>query len=108
MTFDTAFLSMMDSTIRVSTRTTHNNYGEPSYNTSTASYRARIVHKPGMVRSAGGEEVRYSHVVWMNATVAVEPSDRVTLPGGTVLPVLAVERYPDEDGAHHVKLMLGY
>ncbi len=107
---EAAFLSMMDSTIRVSTRTTHDNYGAPAFAASTASYRARIVHKPGYVRAADGEEVSYAHVMWVASTgsVSITVSDRITLPDGTTPPVIAVERYPDESGPHHVKVMLGY
>jgi hypothetical protein len=110
MSFPAALLDLMPSTIKVSTRTTHSNYGEPSFATSTSSYRARIVEKPGYLRDGTGEEISYSHVVWVASTgaVSITASDRVTLPGGVVRPVLAVERYPDEDGPHHVKVHLGY
>lgn len=110
MTFPSAFLSLMDSTIKISTRTTHSNYGEPSFAATTSSYRARIVEKPGFFRDGAGEEINYSHTIWIASTgsVSITVSDRVTLPGGTIRPVLAVERYPDEDGPHHVKCHLGY
>lgn len=110
MSFPSAFLSMMDSTVKISTRTTHNNYGEPSFAATTSSYRARIVEKPGYLRNGQAEEISYSHVMWVASTgsVSITASDRLTLPDGTIRPMLAVERYPDEDGAHHVKVYLGY
>lgn len=110
MSFPSALLGLMTSTIKISTRTTHNNYGEPAFASSTSSYRARIVEQPGYVRSDEGEEVSYSHVMWVASTgsVSITVSDRITLPGGTVRPVKAVERYSDEDGPHHVKVYLGY
>ena len=110
MAFSTDFLSMMGSTIKISTRTGSDNYGKATFAASTTSYRARIVEKPGYVRGAESEEIAYRHVIWARSTSTgkITASDRVTLPGGTVRPVVAVERYPDDDGPHHVKIMLGY
>lgn len=106
---EAAFLSMMDSTIKISTRTGHSNYGEPTYASSTSSYRARVVEKPGYVHTPGGEDVAYSHVIWAASTgaVSITVSDRLTV-GGVVRPMVAVERYPDETGPHHVKILCGY
>lgn len=110
MAFDEAFLSFMDSTITVTTRASHNNYGEASYSTSSATYRARIVEKPGFVRSANGEEVGYSHTLWVRSTgsVSITVTDKIALPDGTAPPIVAVERYPDDEGEHHCKVHMGY
>lgn len=114
MSFEEAFLSLMDSTVKVSTRSGHSNYGEPTFSNTTTSYRARIVQKPSFVRDAEGETVSVSHVLWVRSTAAVTITvdDRVTLPTGMaqgVTPrVLAVERYPDDDGIHHTKIMMGH
>lgn len=109
MAFSTALLGMMTSTLKVSTRTTINNYGEPSFATSTTNHRARIVHKPGYVRSGEGEEVAYEHIAWVRSTggTSITASDRVTMPDGTTPPVQRVERYADDDGPNHVKLFMG-
>lgn len=109
MSFSTQLLALMPSTIKVSTRTAHNNYGEPSFAASTTNYRARIVHKPGYIRTGEGEPLAYQHVAWVRSTGAttLTASDRVTMPDGSRPPVLRVERYPDEDGINHVKLYMG-
>ena len=114
MSFSTDFLALMPATIKVSTRTAHSNYGEPTFTGSTTSYSARIVSKLGYVRSVEGEEIAYNTVAWVRSTgtVSITVSDRVTLPTGfaasTRPPLVGVERYPDEDGNHHAKLMFGY
>ena len=110
MSFSTAFLSMMPSTLRVSTRSAHSNYGAPTFTGSTVKYRARIVQKPGFVRGPEMEEVAYRHVAWVRSTgtVSITASDRVTLPDGSTPPVVAVEMYPDEDGIHNRKVFFGY
>jgi len=106
--FSTEFLEMMNSTITVSTRTGADNYGAPTFGTG-ASYRARIVEKPGFVRGPGEETIAYTHTIWARSTgsTGITASDRVALPGGAIYPVLSVERIPDEDGPHHVKILLG-
>jgi archaellum component FlaG (FlaF/FlaG flagellin family) len=109
MSFDDAFLGLMNSTVTVSTRGASNNYGEPSFSTSSVDYRARIVEKPGFIRSAQGEDIGYSHTLWIRSTgsVSITATDRITLPDGSSPPVVAVERYPDETGPNHVKVMMG-
>ena len=110
MGFTTELLTLMDSTIKISTRTAHSNYGEPTFTGSTTSYRARIVHKPGYMRDATDEDVAYQHVLWVRSTgaVSITASDRLTLPDGSTPPILSVERYPDETGPHHVVIHTGY
>ena len=110
MSFETAFLTMMDSTIKVSTRTAHDNYGKPTFTGSTVSYRARIVERPGFVRGPEMEEIAYRHICWVRSTgsVSITVSDRVTLPDGSTPPVVGIEVYPDDDGRHHRKVLLGF
>lgn len=109
MSFSTQLLELMPSTVTVSTRSSHNAYGEPSYSTSSVSYRARIVEKPGFIRSGEGEDIAYSHTLWVRSTgaVSITATDRITLPDGSSPPVVAVERMSDEDGENHCKVMLG-
>lgn len=99
----------MDSTITVTTRASHNNYGEPQFSTASVTYRARIVEKPGFTRSADGEDVGFTHTLWVASTgsVSITATDRITLPDGTAPPIVAVERMPDEEGEHHCKVMMG-
>lgn len=114
MSFSTEFLPLMTSTVKVSTRTGHDNYGNPSFAASTTSYRARIVTKLGYVRNAEGEEIGYGTVAWIRSTgsASITVSDRITLPTGAAPssrpPVVGVERYPDESGVHHTKVMFAH
>ena len=110
MSFSTELLGLMPSTIKISTRVSHNNYAEGTWSTSTSSYRCRIVERPGYIRGPDNEEIAYSHVIWARSTSTgtITVSDRVTLPDGTTPPVVGVERIPDENGPNHVKIRLGY
>ena len=110
MSFSTAFLSMMTSTLKISTRSGHDNYGKATFAATTTNFRARIVEKPGYVPCPPMEEVAYRHVAWVRSTGAtsITASDRVTLPDGTTPPVVGVEVYPDEDGVNNRKVFFGY
>src|SRR4051812_14341126 len=78
MSYDSDFDDMLVQTVVISTRTTFNNYGEASY-ASGSTYRARIVAKPGFVRSAMGESVAIKSVVWVASTGTITVDDRLTL-----------------------------
>ena len=110
MSFSTGLLSLMPQTLKVSTRVSHNNYGEATFATSTTSYRCRVLEKPGYMRDSADEDVGYHTVAWVRSTGAtsITASDRVTLPDGSRPPVLGVERYNDEDGENHVVVRFGY
>ena len=109
MSFSTAFLSMMTSTLKISTRSGHDNYGKATFAATTTNFRARIVEKPGYLRLADSEEIAYRHIAWVRSTGAtsITASDRVTLPDGSTPPVVAVEVFPDDDGRHHRKVYFG-
>lgn len=97
----------MPSTVSISTRASHNSYGEPSFGSAT-NYRARVVNKSGFVRSPSGENVEVRTVCWVASTGTIDISDRITLPDGTTPQIVMVERFPDQDGTHHHKLSLGH
>lgn len=102
------FLEMMPATVVRSTRSGHTNYGAASFAAATTSIRARIVDKPGFTRNRDGEDVGYRSVAWLASTGVLDISDRFTLPDGTAPPVVAFEKYPDDDGCHHYKLFFGW
>jgi len=82
MAFETPFLEMFPSSITVSTRSAHNNYGEATFTGSTVSYWARIVQGQGTMRSPTGETVEVTHELWVRSTAAahITVDDRITLP----------------------------
>lgn len=110
MAFESAFLQLMPSTVKVSTRSGHNAYGEPTFAATTTNYRARIVEKRDFIRTGTGETLETSHVLWVRSTGAtsITTDDRITLPDGTTPQILMVEQYPDVDGEHHRKVILGH
>ena len=108
MSWSTELEALMPHTITVAglASFTTDGYGEPSFG-SASTYQARVVGKQTLVETFRGTEELAKTVVYVAATSTFGPSDQITLPDGTTPELLAVESYPDEDGAHHMKLMFG-
>lgn len=101
------FLSMMPSTVQIAGRSSHSNYGEPTFGSNT-SYRARVVNKPRFVRIDDSHTLAIKTEVWLASTGGtITVDDRITLPDGTTPPIAMVEQFGDAQGHHHVKLLLG-
>jgi len=111
MSFDPEFLELMADTIRVSTMTGFDGYGDVAYSTTPSTYQARITNIPKMVRNFMGEEVVASNVVWVASTGIIPATAQVSWTmsdGSTQMPLLiSIERPADEDGTHHNKLYFG-
>ena len=111
MSFDTEFLELMADTVRVSTMSSFDGYGDPTYSTGGTTYAARITEIPKLVRNFMGEEVVASHVVWVASTGLIPATSQVSWTasdGSTQFPnLISIERPADEDGTHHHKLYFG-
>lgn len=108
MSFDPVFLDFMPHTISVYAFASVNQYGEETYSTQATTYRAMVEERPDIVRSAFGEEVVSSHVVYVNSTGRIPLTSRVVLPDGSEPALIRSDVFSDEDGvAHHVVLFFG-
>lgn len=83
-----------------------NSYSKRSFG-SPANYSARVVKINKLVKASDGGEVLSTTQVWIQGTPTVTPEDRITLPDGTTPIILSVEKYPDDNGDHHVKVFMG-
>lgn len=113
MTFETAFRALMPHRIVVrrftkasTSGSTQGTYGAPTYTTADATtYTGRVVLKHTKLARPDGSEFGGDHVAWLATTASIAQRDKVTFEGSTY-EILAVGRYPDEDGLHHTKLVL--
>lgn len=107
MSFSTAFLELMPSTMkhRAFNSASTDGYLTAVYSSTTNSWRCRIVHKPTLVRTDQGTEEMARVVMWVRSTTTFSPYDSITVGGSTIGPVLAVHNITDEDGHHHSKVM---
>jgi len=91
---------MMPNTITVQAKSGVDAYNKPTYATGT-SYSARVVYKNKITVDAIGREVTARGVIYVAATGAISPEDKITLPDSSTPQIISVERFPDENGAHH-------
>ncbi len=106
MGFETDFLDLMPDTLRVNVLkgVSTDGYGTATYSATTQSYRCRVSEKQTLVRTFEGTEQLAKTVAWVNSSSTFGPWDRITLPDGTMPPLLAVADQRDETGHHHTKL----
>ena len=108
MSFDDAFLDFMPHTITVFPLSSFNEYAEATFSTSGSTYDAMVEERPDVIRSAFGDEIVSSHVVYVASTARISLSSRVVLPDGTEPPLVRSDVFSDEDGSfHHNVLFFG-
>lgn len=107
MSFEADFLELMPSTISVQDYTSFNQYGEPSYSTSTTSYRALIQEQPTEITDAFGRETIASHTIYVASTTRIDLTSKLILPDNSDPAIIRSEVFYDQDGIHHVVLFCG-
>jgi hypothetical protein len=107
MSFESDFLEFMPHTITVYAMSGVNAYGEETYSPTGTTYRAMVEERPQVVRSAFGEEVVASHVVYIASTERIPLTSRVVLSDGSEPPVIRSDVFYDPDGVHHVAMFFG-
>ncbi len=105
MTVDAELLELMPDTVTWYVIGDRDGYGKPTVPGTGTALRARVVRKLVEIRTAEGIVTASRIVAWLASAPGVQPEDRVVLPDGTSPPILAVERYTDEAGANHEKLV---
>ena len=104
MTLDPDFAAMCRDEIHITTGAAVDGYSHETGG-ATTTYRGRWVKKNKRVIDSSGNEVLSGSQFSILGSPDVSPTATCTLPDGSSPILLAVERYPDEDGPHHTKLM---
>ena len=109
MSFNDALLDLMPSTLHVDPMSSlsTDGYGTFVFTTSTASYRCRHVIKQTEVTNLQGEQEVANSVLYIKSASTFAVSDKLSIGGVELGPVIRVEQYPDEDGHHHTQCFLG-
>ena len=109
MSFSTSFARLMTSTANIASVSgvSTDGYLIPTYATAT-THTCRITYKNELVKTFAGTEEMSRAVAWIASTGSVlNASDKITIDGSTVGPLLSAESYSDADGQHHVKAIFG-
>ena len=108
MSLDTALLGLASTSITVTPLSTHNAWGQPVFSTGTQTYTARVEYGPRLIVNAEGrQEVAAATVYVMSSSAVIGLHDRVVLPNDTAPRLIRVDRVDDEQGQHHLQLMIG-
>lgn len=109
-----AWRHMMSTTITVEPLASKDAYGKPTYG-SPVTHNCHIAGVRTLIRDMQGEEVVSSQALYLEATVDILPTARVTLstadvqstaPNALQPPILNVERRFDQAGPHHIVVRL--
>lgn len=95
---------MFAATVTIASYSARGTYGLRTFGTAV-SFKARVIEKNQRVLAPDGTERVARGTVWVQGIPTVTVEDQITLPDGTTPTILSIERFPDEDGAHHVKVM---
>lgn len=101
MSIDTAFLSLMPSTVTVYPHTTRDAYGKQSHSASGTSVRCRIQMDTSVNRGNDAREVGKTGTIYAYGVVSVATEDKVMLPDGLSALITSVTIANDENGPHH-------
>ena len=103
---ESEFKEMASTTVSIEPLSTHSVYGAPSYG-SAVEFIAHVEEDVQLVRNANGQEVMTKFRVFvMSSSASIGTHDRIDAAGSTELSIARVLTLNDEDGQHHVELLL--
>lgn len=105
MSFEQSFVDLMPATVTRKAFVSRNSYGAPSYSTTSTDYAARYVNAPVLIPGNDGINTVAQGTLWIATTQLWAVEDYCSIEGSTVR-ILEAARFPDEDGAHHVRLRI--
>lgn len=95
---------LFPATVTIAPYVSRGTYGARTFGTAV-SYSARVINKTQRVMAPDGTERIATGAVWILGTPIVTAEDQITLPDGSTPSILSVQPIPDQDGAHHVKVL---
>ena len=107
MTIESAFLSMMPSTVTIYGKTSRDAYGKVTYGGSGTDVRCRVVPENRVVRTDTDVEVFEDGRIYCYGTPTVSYDDKVLLPSGEQVTVVSILVQYDETGTHHTVIGFG-
>lgn len=97
---------MASTTVTIEPLSTHSAYGAPSFGAGI-SYTAHVEEDVHLVRKNDGQEVLTKFRVFvMSSSALVSTHDRIEAAGSTELSIAQVLTLNDDEGQHHVELLL--
>ncbi len=106
MALESGFKEMASTTVSIEPLSTHSAYGAPSFDTAV-EYIAHVEEDVQLVRKNDGQEVLTKFRVFvMSSSALISTHDRIDAAGSTELSIAQVLTLNDDEGQHHVELLL--
>ena len=103
---ESEFVTMASTTVSIEPVAAHSVYGAPSFG-AAVEYIAHVEEDVQLVRNNDGQEVLTKFRVFvMSSSASIGTHDRIDAAGSTELSIARVLTLNDEDGQHHVELLL--
>lgn len=97
----------MPSTVTLNAVQTTDAYGKRTFSGTSTSIQCRIQTSRRLITSEDGKQIPVEGTVYCFGTSAATVNDKLTLPDGTVVPIVAVETKNDESGAYATIIQFG-
>ena len=103
---ESEFVTMASTTVSIEPVSALSGYGAPSFGTAV-EFIAHVEEDVQLVRKNDGQEVLTKFRVFvMSSSASISTHDRIDAAGSTELSIARVLTLNDEDGQHHVELLL--
>jgi hypothetical protein len=106
VTIETAFSSMMPSSVTITSVSATDAYGKRTFSGAT-TVQCRIQKSKRLINSADGKQIPEEGRVYCYGTASATVNDRLTLPDGSIVPILSVETRNDESGTYVTVISFG-
>jgi hypothetical protein len=106
VTIETAFSSMMPSSVTITSVSATDAYGKRTFAGAT-TIQCRIQKSKRLINSADGKQIPEEGRVYCYGTSSATVNDRLTLPDGSTAPILSVETRNDEVGSYVTVISFG-
>lgn len=101
------FLQMTTQLLKVESLSTQSDYGAPTFSTAASSWPAYYEAGSRMARAINGvQQVASATIYVLSSSASIGPQDRLTLPDGRQPKLLRVDVLNDDEGQHHLELLV--
>lgn len=107
MTIETAFASMMPSTVTINAVTATDAYGRRTFSGSASTIQCRIQTTRRLLITEDGKQVPVEGTVYCYGTSTATINDKLTLPDGSIVPIVSIETRNDDAGAYVTVIQYG-
>jgi len=107
MAIEAAFSDLMPSTVSLNAVNSTDEYGKRTFSGTTTSIQCRVQQSRRMVITEDGKQVPVEGTVYCFGTSNATVNDKLTLPDGSVVPILSVETRNDDEGSYATVITFG-